>query len=203
MRGPAGRHVRRRRRVQLLSRPRISARSATAARCITGDAALAARVRAAAQRRPDAIATTTSSRASTAGSTRCRRRCCARGCRGCARDTEQRRALAARYRSLLDGAPIAVPAGVRPRPRLSSVSDQSAPARGAAGSSSRVRHRNADALSDAHSAAAGVRVARRRPTARSPRVRPREVLSLPLHPGLAADDRRSASPDGRSKGLIT
>jgi hypothetical protein len=51
LRRPAGRHDRRGRRVQLLSRPRISARSATAARS-PRDAALAD-AEAAAQRRPD------------------------------------------------------------------------------------------------------------------------------------------------------
>ena len=167
-----------------------------------GDAALAERMRAAAQRRPDAIATTTSrsgvnSRLDELQAAILRARLpLLRARHGTA--ARARRAVS----TLLDGAPIAVPPERDPghvyhlfpvRARQRAALQDHLRAAGI---------ETLDALSDADSAAAGVRVARRRPTVRTPlRAAARGAVAAALS-GLAADDRRSASPDGRSKGII-
>ena len=187
----AGRHDRRRRRLQLLpdEEPRRArrrrrgrherrARSPTASGgCATAD-------------RP--IATTTRSPASTRGSTRCRPRSCARGCRFSRLDRAAARARGCVSRRLLAGAPV-----------------RRAPAKLDAG---HVYHlfvvataRRRDALQQ-HLATAGIETLvhypvpiprqpafARRPAGRCPArptARATQVLSLPLHPALDASRRR-------------
>ena len=114
--------------------------------------------------------------------------------------TEQRRALAAQYRSLLEGAPIAVPPEIDP---------------GHVYHLFPIRARQRAALQD-RLRASGIETLVHYPTPISQQpafesldpadcphaVRAAgEVLSLPLYPGLAADCRRNGRR-GRSKGII-
>ena len=196
----AGRHVRRRRRVQFLSdeesrrarrrRRRHHARRARSRResrgCETAD-------------RP--IGITTSRWASTAGSMSCRRRFFARACRLLRERTERRRALAR-------AVPIAALRRERRGPsragsgtRVSSVSDQVGAPGGAAGSSSRCRHRNARALPDTYFSTTGLRVARLPRIARTPHVRQTRCCRCPCYPGLSPEAVHGGRRR-RSKGII-
>ena len=147
VRRPAGRHASALPARSASIRPRISARSATAARSSPTIAALADAREAAAQRRPDRPLSPSRNRASTRGSTTCRRRFCAPGCRGCAAGrrgaARWRRAIAQRLRRRAGRAA----AGARSRPRLPSVRRERRRDRdAAAGASGGARHRNADSL---------------------------------------------------------
>ena len=192
VRRAAGRHDRRRRRVQLL--PDEEPRRARRRRRRRHQRRRARRAdQAAAQRRPDRPLPSRRSPASTAASTRCRRRSCARGCR-CLPRLDRRgaarwpRAIATR----LAGSAGRRAAGARSRPRLSSV-----------------RRAGRQARRDAAGASCARAASRRwstircrfRASRRWPRCDPAdcpvadracdEVLSLPLHPGADdADGRR-------------
>ena len=154
---------------------------------ITRDAALAARDRAGCATADRPIGIITSKSGSTAGSTRCRRPSFARGSRSSARaprgGARSRRSIDQR----LAGAHVAVPAEMRSGTRVSSVSDQSAPARrrcrsafATSGIETLVHYpitisqQPAFASTDPAECPHAVRAAS-------------EVLSLPLYPGLAPD----------------
>ena len=102
---------------------------------------------AAAQRRPDLALSPRGTRASTAGSTRCRRRSCARGCRFSARWTERRRDASPPGTAAAIANPRHCrPAGIRCGACLPPVSGAERRARCVAGASQGAGGRDADSL---------------------------------------------------------
>ena len=112
-----------------------------------------------AQRRPDRSLSSTSMPASTAGSTNCRRRSCARGCPALGWTTRAARARGAYPRRQLTREVRAAPerdAG-HVYHLFPSVRDRAQQPRRAAGASARAGHRNVDSLPGAAAPSAGVR----------------------------------------------
>ena len=97
---------------------------------------------------------------------------------------------AAQYRSLLAGATVDVPPEMDPGHVYHLFPIRAQRRDGAAGSPSRVRHRNARALSDADFSAAGLRVVGRRPIARRPFARRTKCCRCPS----TQDCRQTPSP---------
>ena len=159
---------------------------------LTRDAQLAARVKRLAQRRTDLALSARRIRREHAASTKCRRRSSARACITCRGGPRSVATIAARYRAALGGSARARAARVRRRARLSPVSRCSPTRRDRVpGAHARPRHRDADSLPGADSAAAGAASTSPAMCAVADRVCA-QVVSLPMYPALsdAAVSRR-------------